>query len=93
MFGYRSVGTTLSWVFHHWSKTFENAEQMQQLVQDELKHINEREKWGDRFDLWGVKCTQKDCNKIMHTTDGIKAVCPVHPDEVYAIPETTVDPL
>jgi GT2 family glycosyltransferase len=93
MFGYRSVGTTLSWVFHHWSKTFENAEQMQMLVQDELKHINEREKWGDRFDLWGVKCTQKGCDKIMHTDDGIKATCPVHPDEVYAIPETTVDPL
>lgn len=91
MFGYRCVGTTLSWVLHHWSKTFENAEQMGLLVQDELKHLDLRDKWGDRFDLWGVVCPI--CKTIMHTTDGVKAVCPKHPDQVYAMPEQTVSPL
>lgn len=93
MFGYRCVSSTLTWVFHHWSKTFENAEQMSMLVQDELKHLNLSDKWGDRFDLWGVRCTREDCDEIVHTTDGIKATCPKHPDEVYAIPENTITPL
>lgn len=93
MFGYRCVGTTLSWVFHHWSQTFQDAEQMQALAQDELKHLDLKDKWGDRFDLWGVRCSRKDCDEIMHTTDGVRATCPKHPDEVYAMPETTVDPL
>lgn len=93
MFGYRSVGTTLSWVFHHWSQTFENTDQIQMLVQDELKHFNEREKWGDRFDLWGVRCTEKGCDEIMLTNDGVKAVCLKHPEQVYAMPENTIAPL
>lgn len=93
MFGYRCVGTTLSWVFHHWSKTFENDELRNMLVQDELKHLDLREKWGDRFELWGTRCGRKDCDEIMHTDDGIKAVCPKHPDSVYAIPENTIAPL
>lgn len=93
MFGYRCVSSTLSWVFHHWSKTFENGEQMQLLVQDELKHLDLRDKWGDRFDLWGVRCDREDCDEIMHTDDGIKATCPKHPTSVYAIPENTIAPL
>jgi GT2 family glycosyltransferase len=93
MFSYRCVSSTLAWVYHHWSSTFENAEQIQLLVQDELKHFNERDKWGDRFDLWGVRCTLEDCDEIMLTQDGVKATCPRHPTEVYAIPETTIDPL
>lgn len=93
MFGYRCVGTTLSWVFHHWSKTFENDELRNHMVQDELKHLDLKEKWGDRFDLWGVRCALKDCDEIMNTTDGIKATCPKHPQSVYAIPENTIAPL
>lgn len=93
MFGYRCVGTTLSWVFHHWSKTFENDELRNRMVQDELKHLDLKDKWGDRFDLWGVRCTQKDCDEILNTDDGIVARCPRHEEEVYAMPETTVDPL
>ncbi len=91
MFGYRCVSSTMSWVFHHWSQTFENEEQIHLLVQDELKHFNEREKWGDRFDLWGVRCPR--CDAILQTNDGIKAVCPTHPEEVYAMPENTIAPL
>lgn len=93
MFGYRCVSSTLTWVFHHWSKTFENEEQMGLLVQDELKHLDLKDKWGDRFDLWGVRCSRKDCDEILHTEDGIKAVCSKHPEEVYAMPENTVVPL
>lgn len=93
MFGYRCVGTTLSWVFHHWSKTFENDELRNMMVQDELKHLDLKEKWGDKFDLWGIRCEVEGCEEIMHTTDGIKATCPKHPESVYAIPETTVEAL
>lgn len=97
MFGYRCVGTTLSWVFHHWSVSFQSVadkEEMQALVQDELKRDDHlRDKWGDRFDLWGVRCSRKDCDEIMHTSDGVKAICPKHPDEVYAMPENTYMPL
>lgn len=93
MFGYRCVSSTLSWVFHHWSQTFQDADQMQMMVQDELKHLDLKDKWGDRFDLWGVRCSREDCDEIMHTTDGVKAVCPEHPKEVYAMPENTVAPL
>lgn len=112
MFGYRCVGTTLAWVFHHWSKSFADVRdkaEMQELVQDELKHGNLEEKWGykrdkqgevvtnedggkvSRFDLWGIRCPV--CDEILHTTDGITASCPKHPEEVYPIPENTVTPL
>lgn len=93
MFGYRCIGTTLSWVWHHWSVTFESVQdkiEMSNLVQDELKHGDLRDKWGDRHDLWGVRCSRKDCDEILHTTDGVKATCSKHPEEEYAIPETTI---
>ncbi len=93
MFGYRCVSSTLSWVFHHWSKTFENDELRMQMVQQELQHLDLKDKWGDRFELWGTRCTKEACDEIMHTTDGVVAVCPKHPDSVYAMPENTVAPL
>lgn len=93
MFSYRCVSSTLTWVFHHWSKTFEDDELRNLMVQDELKHLDLREKWGDRFDLWGVRCSQDGCDQIMQTKDGIKATCPDHPEEVFAIPENTIAPL
>ena len=96
MFGYRCVGTTLSWIFHHWSKSFEAVDDeiaTGELVQDELKHGDLREKWGDRMDLWGVRCSRKDCDEILHTDDGITATCPKHPEEVYTMPENTIMPL
>lgn len=93
MFGYRCVSSTLSWVFHHWSKTFENEEQMLMLQQSELKHGDLRDKWGGRFDLWGIRCEREDCDEIMKTKDGVQATCPKHPESVYAIPENTIAPL
>ena len=94
MFGYRCVGTTLSWCYHHWSKTFENDELREKMVQPELLHLDLKDKWGpDRFDLWGVRCNLEGCDEIMHTNDGIKATCPKHPESVYAMPENTIAPL
>jgi len=94
MFGYRSVGTTLAWVFHHWSQTFKaqrDEEECRKLVQDELRYGNLNDKWGEKFDLWGVRCPQ--CQSILDTKDGITATCPKHPDEIYTIPETTIQEL
>jgi GT2 family glycosyltransferase len=94
MFGYRCVGTTLSWVFHHWSKTFEALQEeddVKSLAIPELYHGDLREKWGDRFDLWGVRCTQ--CDSILHTNDGVRAFCLKNDGEVFAMPETTFAPL
>ena len=53
MFGYRCVGTTKAWCFHHWSKSFEDDESKAILVQDELKHGSLEEKWGYKTDKNG----------------------------------------
>lgn len=55
--GYRFVGTTMSWIFHHWSKTLSQLEtdKVKALVQDNLKWNNNNELWGEGFDVWGVK--------------------------------------
>lgn len=94
--GYRCVGTTLSYVFHHWSKTFratQEQEDVKSLVQDELRHGDLREKWGERFDLWGPSCTQEGCSERLRTTNGQTAICKNHPEEIYAIPEPLTMPL
>src|SRR5690606_5320699 len=45
MRGYRSVGTTKSWVFHHWSKTLnaEDAMKIKETVDDDLRFGNHNE--------------------------------------------------
>lgn len=86
MFGYRCVSTTLSWVFHHWSKTFHAEKERDALVQPELNHGDLRDKWGDRLDIWGVRC--KDCQECLRTTDGRTARCP-NGHETYQIPQNT----
>ena len=93
MFGYRCVGTTLSWVYHMWTVSFKSVqaqEEIHALVQDDLKHEDLRDKWGKRFDLWGVRCTK--CDEIMHTEDGRNAACPKC-NETYQMPETTIEEL
>ena len=57
----------------------------------ELAWNQNHEKWGERFDIWGIRCPQ--CDEIMHTDDGRVARCPKHPDETYDMPETTVQQL
>lgn len=77
MYGYRCVGTTKSWAFHHWSKSFEDDEQKVLLVQDELKHGNLEEKWGYRKDKDG---------EIMHfPSDHEKAGEPISNFDLWGI--------
>lgn len=57
MAGYRCVGTTMSWVFHHWSKSMDPSDMMKvrELADPNLFWNNNDEKWGPGFDVWGVK--------------------------------------
>jgi GT2 family glycosyltransferase len=57
MHGYRCVGTTISWVYHHWSKSMDNvdAEIIRGMIDQTLRWNNNNEKWGDDFDVWGIK--------------------------------------
>jgi GT2 family glycosyltransferase len=91
--GYRCVGTTKSWVFHHWSKSLNanDKEDVKGLVQDDLRMGDHNQVWGKRFDIWGIKCTQ--CEERLRTTDNITAVCPKHLDEIYEIPQVKIQPL
>lgn len=109
MHGYRCVGTTKSWVFHHWSKSFQDEESKTLLVQDELKHLSLEEKWGYKTDKNGEFVLNEDgtkksnfdmwgihcsqCNEILRTTDGKMASCPNHEDERFEIPQNTMIPL
>lgn len=62
MFGYRCVGTTMSWIFHHWSTTLNalDQEKIRALIDEKLRWNNNNEKWGEGFDVWGVKEQGKD---------------------------------
>ena len=95
MKNFRSVATTKSWVFHHWSSSFramrDELEDVKSLKTPELHWNHNHEKWGENFDIWGVKCSQ--CGTRMSTTDGKIAHCPEHPDETYEMPESMIMPL
>lgn len=93
MRGYRSVSTTLSWVAHHWSKSFEHfrdVDDVRTLSIPELSWNHNHEKWGPNFDIWGVKC--QTCKQILHSDDGLIAKCP-NGHETYEIPQNTNTPL
>lgn len=95
MKGYRCVGTTKSWVFHHWSKSLSPKDKIDisGLVQDNLRMGDHNTIWGERFDIWGIKCSVEGCEERLITTDNITAICPKHPEETYKIPETKIMPL
>lgn len=94
MKGFRSVATTKSWVFHHWSSTFRalasEKEEVKSLQIPELNWNQNHEKWGGNFDIWGVKCSV--CQEQMRSKDGKTATCSKG-HEVYTIPESTMSPL
>lgn len=94
MRGFRSLATTKSWVFHHWSSTFRalkaEKEEVKSLQIPELNWNNNHEKWGKNFDIWGVKCSE--CSEQMRTQDGKTATCSKN-HEVYTIPESTINSL
>lgn len=58
MYGYRCVGTTMSWVWHWWSKTLSTlgeADVIRDSIDEKLRWNNNHELWGENFDIWGVK--------------------------------------
>lgn len=65
MRGYRSVSTTKSWVFHHWSSTFralrDEVEEVKSLQIPELEWNNNHEKWNTYND--GFKYSDEDSEK------------------------------
>lgn len=88
LWGYRCIGTTLSWCYHHWSVSFEaiNVEEsIKRLAIPELHHTDLREKWWTNFEMWGTNCPV--CGEILRTEDGILATCPKHQDQIYPIPK------
>lgn len=96
MLGYRSVGTTLSYVYHHWSKTFQamqEQEDVRSLMVPELNWNGTSEKWGEGFDIWGVKCPK--CEERLVKKDGsdLFFTCEKHPEIEYQMPEQVIMPL
>ena len=58
MAGYRLVGTTMSWVWHWWSKSLSSEDALQlriDLSEPKLNWNNNHELWGENFDIWGMK--------------------------------------
>lgn len=96
MIGYRCVGTTLSYVFHHWSATFQalqDEDNVKSLQIPELNWNQTNEEWGDGFDIWGVKCPICGTNMRCLTADKAVACCPKHPKQEFNIPEPSILPL
>jgi GT2 family glycosyltransferase len=92
--GYRSVGTTLSYVYHHWSSSLGIIPELERdnVVDPERKWNLTNEIWGPNFDLWGIKCPQ--CNEAMRCDDDkTVAVCLKHPKEKFDIPPYSKIPL
>lgn len=96
MLGYRSVGTTLSYVFHHWSSTFkamQDEEDVKSLMIPELAWNGTSEEFGEGFDIWGVKCPECSANMRCLPNDKTVASCEKHPNVRYIMPEVSIMPL
>ena len=96
MMGYRSVGTTLSYVFHHWSASFKaihEEEDVRSLQIPELNWNGTDEKWGIGFDIWGYKCDE--CGERLIKSEDYDTIftCRKHPKIRYQMPEQTIMPL
>lgn len=94
MRNFRSVCTTKAWVWHWWSTTFKDVRDKQEaksLIIPELEWNYNHEKWGENFDIWGVKCPI--CSKEMRCVTPQEATCPDHPDQKYKMPGSTTVPL
>ena len=94
MAGYRCVGTTMSWVWHWWSKSMasmQEQEEIKSLIIPELRWNNNDELWGKGFDIWGIKC--QTCDKHMTLKNKQTMHCKDHPDQTFSIPPITLVPL
>jgi len=77
MMGYRSVGTTSSYVFHHWSSSIGIIPQLEKdKLIDKSRVWNDTESaWGGGFDIWGKRCPE--CNQHMKLDKDLGyATCP-----------------
>lgn len=96
MFGYRCVGTTMSWVWHWWSKSLSTIGE-EQMIRDSLDQNkmwnNNNELWGEGFDIWGIKCSQCNQRLVTDRSNPTVARCPEHPEETYDLPESSLKPL
>jgi GT2 family glycosyltransferase len=93
MAGYRCVGTTKSWVFHHWSKSIgdDMRAEIEKTQDPALRWNNNHEKWGEDFDVWGMKHGNGCETRLV--SDDMYAMCPEHPDYRIDLPQTTQIPL
>lgn len=94
MKGYRCVGTTKSWVFHHWSTslgTLQEEQVIKDLVEEKLRWNNNHELWGENFDIWGMKCPNCN-NRLVTNWDKQEAKCD-NCDYIYKIPTSIIMPL
>ena len=89
MAGFRVVGTSLSYLYHHWSKSLESIKDYKELIDEDRVWNNNNEKWGDNFDIWGRRCSIcKEHMKIIKGTD--YATCSKS-HEKYKIPNITIE--
>lgn len=96
MMGYRSVNTTLSWCFHHWSSSFKSVrdkEDIKGLIIPELSWNHNHAKWGSSFDIWGMKCEK--CGERLTGIESFGTIftCPKHPEIQFELPGQYVSPL
>jgi GT2 family glycosyltransferase len=86
--GYRTVGTTLSWVFHHWSMSFASSnedEKVKKLIDPNMTWNSLTECWGEgRHDVWGTRC--KVCGESMRIKKGTKYATCSKGHEEYEVP-------
>lgn len=96
MKGYRCVGTTMSYIFHHWSATFQalqDEDEVKSLQIPELNWNHNHEKWGEGFDIWGVKCINCGANMRCLEDNKLVAVCSKHLDTRYTLPDSLTQAL
>ena len=74
MIGYRSVGTTSSWVFHHWSSSLSNLDDFKKIIDPDRMWNKTEEAWDSGFDIWGKKCPVCEENMRLDKESGF-ATC------------------
>jgi hypothetical protein len=91
MLGYRCVGTTDSWVYHHWGKSFQYWSENIAKMDNSLAHNDNSGKWGKDFDIWGVKCPT--CTEAMRIIPGTNYATCSKQHTKYKMPPITKTPL
>lgn len=92
--GFRIIGSSKAWVWHHFSSTFRamaaDVEDVQSLQIPELNWNNNLLDWTGRFTVIGCKC---DCGKTLEYTGNGRAICPIHTSIEVTVPESKLHEL